>query len=183
MKSSLIPIFSAIWESKFNYKQQTFITLHTIKSTSPYSNRQTLEKRYLLPENVKHPHHPQMAPSLIFAILFFLSVSRPEDRAHGLDHESPVILSPEMYAYFHPNTQPPSTNNLCNSPHCSSQPLAANVHSNTAHEAERAMAAGGIAGIPVGFIFAILITAAIYYVAIKRQDNAHKAKTQPQLEV
>ncbi|KAG6415412.1 hypothetical protein SASPL_122823 [Salvia splendens] len=118
-----------------------------------------------------------MASSLVFVALFVLSVSTGELRAHGLeDHNSPILLSPEMYAYFHPNTQQPNTN-LCNLPDCSF--LAATRQSASAHErsrARRALAAGGIAGIPVGFIFAILFMAGVYYVIFMRQVNAERAK-------
>ncbi|KAI3450562.1 hypothetical protein Pfo_007227 [Paulownia fortunei] len=134
------------------------------------------------------PPQSQMATLLIFAILSFLSVTRAEDRAHGLDNESPTALSPAAYAFFHPNTQQPSTNNLCGSSDCSSLPLAAStVQSTPAHESTstggRGLAAAGIVGIPLAFIFACLITAGVYYVVIKRQTNSRRANHQQQAEV
>lgn len=115
-----------------------------------------------------------MASSLVFVALFVLSVSSGELRVHGLeDHNSPIVLSPEMYVYFHPKTQQPNIN-LCNLPDCSF--VAATRQSASAHERSRALAAGGIAGIPVGFIFGILFMAGVYYVIFMRQVNAERAK-------
>lgn len=118
-----------------------------------------------------------MAPSLIFTIIFVLSVSRPENRAHGLDHESPIVLSPEMYEYLHPKPHQASTNNLCGSSECYSLPLAAaNVQPNRAHER-------GAAGIPLVLIFGCLIMLAVGYVMIKRHSNAQRARVQQQPDV
>ncbi|PIN15045.1 hypothetical protein CDL12_09848 [Handroanthus impetiginosus] len=120
-----------------------------------------------------------MAPSLIFSILFVLSITRA-DRADGLNNENPTSLPPEMYALFKPITQQPNMNKLCDSPDCSSLPLAANVHLTPAHEI---LPAGDIAGIPIGFIFACLILVGVYYVVIQRYANSQMAKLHNQGEV
>ncbi|KAL1558547.1 hypothetical protein AAHA92_08997 [Salvia divinorum] len=112
-----------------------------------------------------------MASSLIFVALFVVSVSTAELRAHGLeDHNSPFVLSPEMYAYFHPNTQRPPNTNLCDLPNCAFLPLA------STRQSERSTARRALAGIPVGFIFAVFFMAGVYYVIFMRQVNAVRAK-------
>ncbi|KAI3461435.1 hypothetical protein Pfo_018098 [Paulownia fortunei] len=128
-----------------------------------------------------------MAPLLIFVILTFLSVSRAEDRAHGLANESPMAISPEAYAFFHPNAQQPSTNNPCDSSNCSSLPLAASVQSTPAHKSaatgSRGLGAGGIAGISLSFLFVCLIGMGAYYVMIKRRANLQRANPEQLAEV
>ncbi|GFP84222.1 hypothetical protein PHJA_000565900 [Phtheirospermum japonicum] len=131
-----------------------------------------------------------MAHLLTFTILSILYVTSADNRAHGLGHESPLALSPSAYTFFHPvDTQPPSTNSLCVSSDCSSSlSLAAAVQSSspaheTASSGNRGLAAGGIVGIPLVFIFACLTTAGVYYVAIKRRANSRRANPDHQSKV
>ncbi|KAL0460200.1 UNVERIFIED_CONTAM: hypothetical protein Slati_0647200 [Sesamum latifolium] len=127
-----------------------------------------------------------MAHFLILAILTFLSVTRAEDRAHGLENESPAVLPPEAYTFFNPKTQQQSKNSQCISSDCSFLPLAATLQS-TAHKSAsaggRGLGAGGIAGISLGFVFACLITAGAYYVVIKQQANKRIESPQQLAEV
>ncbi|CAI9778419.1 unnamed protein product [Fraxinus pennsylvanica] len=128
-----------------------------------------------------------MALLLLFTILS-LSITRAEDRAHGLINESPTAISLEAYAFFNPDTQQPDTNNPCDSPDCSSLPLAAMVVQSTpAHESSSTggnlLGAGGIAGIPFALVFGCLIAMGIYYVVIKRYSNLHRATPIQQPEV
>lgn len=128
-----------------------------------------------------------MALLLVFIILS-LSLTRAEDRAHGLVNESPTAISPEAYAYFNPDTQQSNTNNPCDSPDCSSLPLAATVVQSTpAHESSSTggnpLGVGGTAGIPIVFVFVCLIAMGIYYVVVKRQSNLRRATTVQQPQV
>ncbi|KAK4440740.1 hypothetical protein Salat_0408900 [Sesamum alatum] len=116
-----------------------------------------------------------MAHFLILAILTFLAVTRAEDRAHGLENESPALLPPEAYTFFNPKTQQQRENSQCISSDCSLLPIAATLQS-TAHKSApaggRGLGASGIAGISLGLVFALLITAGgVYYVVIKQQAN------------
>ncbi|KAL3829185.1 hypothetical protein ACJIZ3_017987 [Penstemon smallii] len=128
-----------------------------------------------------------MSPLLIFTLLSFLSITGAEDRAHGLHNESPVALSPEAFAFFHPNALQPSTSNPCHSTGCSSLPLASStVQSTPAHESASAhrsgLGAGGIIGIPLGFGFVCLITVGVYYAVIKRRANLRRANLEKPAE-
>ncbi|CAA2970769.1 Hypothetical predicted protein [Olea europaea subsp. europaea] len=103
-----------------------------------------------------------MTNLVLFVILSLVSITRAEDRAHGLKNESPMALSPQAYAFFHPqNTQPPSSNPPCHSSDCSSLVVSATVKSTPAHES---VASGGnrletscLAGIPFSFWFTSLV--------------------------
>ncbi|KAL2488769.1 uncharacterized protein Fot_42061 [Forsythia ovata] len=76
-----------------------------------------------------------MSPLVLFVILSLLSITRAEDRAHGLKNESPVALSPQAYAFFHPeNTRQPRVNPPCHSSDCSLVVLSSTVKSAPAHE-------------------------------------------------
>ncbi|KAL0436896.1 UNVERIFIED_CONTAM: hypothetical protein Sradi_0397500 [Sesamum radiatum] len=114
-----------------------------------------------------------MAPLLIFAILSFLFITRAEDRPHGLANQSPMAVSPDAYAFFHPNALQPSTANP------STMPLAATVKSTPAQQSaptrSRGLGAGGIAGISLSFLFVCLVGMGVYYVMIKRRANLQKA--------
>ncbi|KAL2239444.1 uncharacterized protein LOC105170822 [Sesamum indicum] len=126
-----------------------------------------------------------MAHFLIVAILTFLSVTRAEDRAHGLENQSPAVLPPEAYTFFNPKTQQ-SKNSQCISSDCSLLPLAATLQSTARKSASpsgRGLGAGGIAGISLGFVFACLITAGVYYVVIKQQANKRIESPQQLAEV
>ncbi|KAL0390520.1 UNVERIFIED_CONTAM: hypothetical protein Scaly_0409100 [Sesamum calycinum] len=120
-----------------------------------------------------------MAPLLIFAILSFLSITRAEDRPHGLANQSPMAVSPDAYAFFHPNVLQPSTANPCVSSSCSTMPLAATVKSTPAQQStptgSRGLGAGGIAGISLSLLFVCLVGMGVYYVMIKRRANLQKA--------
>ncbi|KAL7085011.1 hypothetical protein ACP275_14G256600 [Erythranthe tilingii] len=120
-----------------------------------------------------------MASLVIFIILStFISLSTAEDRIHGVANEGPIAISPEAYAFFHPNTLQPTANNP-------SLPLAAatTVQSAPAHRSAAAAAAtggrgigaGGVAGISVSFLFVCLAGIGVYYVMVKRRVNLQKA--------
>lgn len=123
-----------------------------------------------------------MAPLLILALLSFASVSIAEDRAHGLDSVSPVVVSPQAYAFFNPNALQPTTSKPCDSSHCSTLPLAATVQSAPAHESKspstgsHKLGAGGIAGISLSFLFVALVGMGVYHVVTKRKANLERAK-------
>ncbi|KAL2239821.1 uncharacterized protein LOC105170714 [Sesamum indicum] len=120
-----------------------------------------------------------MAPLLIFAFLSFLSITRAEDRAHGLANQSPMAISPDAYSFFHPNALQPSAANPCVSSSCSTMPLAATVKSTPAQQSaptrSRGLGAGGIAGISLSFLFVCLVGMGVYYVSIKRRANLERA--------
>ncbi|KAG8371326.1 hypothetical protein BUALT_Bualt13G0076100 [Buddleja alternifolia] len=99
-----------------------------------------------------------MSALLIFTVLSILSVTNAEDRAHGLANESPIAISPQAYAFFHPNALQPSANNPCGSSNCSSLPLAATMQATPASTSgSRGLGAGSIAGISlVLFLHALL---------------------------
>ncbi|EYU36191.1 hypothetical protein MIMGU_mgv1a016347mg [Erythranthe guttata] len=119
-----------------------------------------------------------MASLVIFIILSTLiSLSTAEDRVHGVANEGPIAISPEAYAFFHPNTLQPVANNP-------SLPLAAaTVQSAPAHQSAaaatatggRGIGAGGVAGISVSFLFVCLAGIGVYYVMVKRRVNMQKA--------
>ncbi|KAG8371330.1 hypothetical protein BUALT_Bualt13G0076500 [Buddleja alternifolia] len=112
-----------------------------------------------------------MSALLIFTVLSILSVTR----AQGLPNENPITMSPEAYAFFHPNALQPSDNNPCGSSDCSSLPLAATMLATPASTSgSRGLGAGSIAGISLVFVSACLIGMEIYYVLIK-QANMRKA--------
>lgn len=101
---------------------------------------------------------------------------------NSLTYENSVPLSPEMYSFFHPNTQQQNTRNgnLCDSSQsdCSDQfPTAANVQSNVAYESGgvRLGGGGGMTGIPIGLVFAILLGIVIVVVVITRKRNSSEA--------
>ncbi|PIN26720.1 hypothetical protein CDL12_00530 [Handroanthus impetiginosus] len=130
-----------------------------------------------------------MAALLIFATLFILSISRAEDRAHGLSNETPMAISPQAYAFFHPNALPPTTTKPCDSStKCSTLPLAAaaTVQSTSAHESTtttrggRRLGAGGIAGICLSFVSVCFVGMGVYYVIIKRRANFKGADQEKQ---
>ncbi|KAG8387681.1 hypothetical protein BUALT_Bualt02G0046600 [Buddleja alternifolia] len=128
-----------------------------------------------------------MALLLIFTILSFLSITRAQDRGHGLDNESPIALSPQAYTFFHPDTVQPSTNSPYDSSDCRSLPIAATVQSTPAHESastgRKGLGAGGIVGIPLGFVFACLVGVGAYYVVIKRKANFRRANVEQKADV
>lgn len=134
-----------------------------------------------------------MASNLFFFFVFCLPfiVKAQERSPHGLAYESPVAISPEAYSFFHPETQKKNTttsetlcdvNSKSESSGCSRFPTASSVQSNLAHESlsptneegEKQMGAGGIVGITLGFMFAILLAFSVYYVAIVQKRNASK---------
>ncbi|PIN12197.1 hypothetical protein CDL12_15194 [Handroanthus impetiginosus] len=130
-----------------------------------------------------------MAALLVFAILSILSISRAEDRAHGLTNETPIAISPQAYAFFHPNALPPTTTKPCDSStKCSTLPLAAvaTVQSTPAHEStstttgDRRVGAGAIAGISLSFVLVCIVGMGVYYVIIKRRANFRKANQEQQ---
>ncbi|KAL6506385.1 hypothetical protein OROGR_024566 [Orobanche gracilis] len=125
-----------------------------------------------------------MAPLLIF-ITLLSAIGVPtiaENRAHGLDNESPMTLSPSAYTFFNPNTRQPSANPPCGPSECSTLPFATTVQSSPAcgraSKGSNGFVAGGIVGIPLVFIFACLITAGAYYVGIKRRAKSRRADPQ-----
>ncbi|KAG6383998.1 hypothetical protein SASPL_156200 [Salvia splendens] len=136
-----------------------------------------------------------MAPLLALALILFLSLStNAEDRAHGLSSEPPVAISPEAFAFFHPDAdakQHPSGTNTCDSSHCTKLPLAATVKSAPAHESqsqsptsgEHGLGAGGIAGISLSFLFVALVGMGVYHVMNKRKANIDRAKPEQLGEV
>ncbi|CAI9776449.1 unnamed protein product [Fraxinus pennsylvanica] len=103
-----------------------------------------------------------MTNLVLFVILSLLSITIAEDRAHGLKNESPMALSPQAYAFFHPqNTQQPSLSPSCHSSDCSSLVVSATVKSTPVHES---VVSGGnrletscLAGIPFSFWFTSLV--------------------------
>ncbi|KAG8371327.1 hypothetical protein BUALT_Bualt13G0076200 [Buddleja alternifolia] len=114
-----------------------------------------------------------MSALLIFTVLSILSVTRADDRAHGLANESPIAISPQSYAFFHPNALQPSANNPCGSSNRSSLPLAATTQTTPASTSgRRGIGAGRIAGISLGFVSACLIGMGAYYVVIKRRAGS-----------
>ncbi|XP_047973577.1 uncharacterized protein LOC125216018 [Salvia hispanica] len=134
-----------------------------------------------------------MAPLLALALILFLSLStNAEDRAHGLSSEPPVAISPEAFAFFHPDAkQHPSGANPCDSSHCTKLPLAATVKSAPAHESQspsptsggHGLGAGGIAGISLSFLFVALVGMGVYHVMNKRKANIDRAKPEQLGEV
>lgn len=117
-----------------------------------------------------------MAPLLLFMLIPFLSLSRADDRAHGLSSEPPVAVSPEAFAFFHPGAKQPST-----------LPLAATVKSAPAHESQspattsssHKIGAGGIAGISLSFLFVALVGMGVFY---KRRAYLKRAKPEQHVE-
>ncbi|XP_060188661.1 uncharacterized protein LOC132617626 [Lycium barbarum] len=124
-----------------------------------------------------------MASSLFLLVVLCLpSIINSQDRA--LTYESPVPLSPETYSFFHPNAQQQNTSNenLCDD--CSEFPTASNVQSNLAYESLSPPEGGGIrlghggmTGIPIGLVFAILLGIVILFVVITRKGNTSEANT------
>ncbi|CAI9770804.1 unnamed protein product [Fraxinus pennsylvanica] len=103
-----------------------------------------------------------MTPFVLFVILSLLSLTRADDRAHGLKNESPMAISPQAYTFFHPqNTQQPSVNPPCHSSDCQSLVISATVKSTPAHESvvsgANRLGTSCIAGIPFRFWFTSLV--------------------------
>ncbi|KAL1558136.1 hypothetical protein AAHA92_08635 [Salvia divinorum] len=132
-----------------------------------------------------------MAPLLALALISFLSLStNAEDRAHGLSSEPPVAISPEAFAFFHPDAkQHPSGANPCDSSHCTKLPLAATVKSAPANESQsptsggHGLGAGGITGLSLSFLFVALVGMGVYHVMNKRRANIDRAKPEQLGEV
>lgn len=134
-----------------------------------------------------------MASCLFFYVVFSLPfIVKAQERApHGLAYESPVAFSPEAYSFFHPETQKQNTttseslcdnNNTSESSGCSRFPTASSVQSNVAHESlsptdeegNRRTGVGGMVGIVLGFVSAIVLAFGVYYVVIARKRNVSK---------
>ncbi|KAK9280054.1 hypothetical protein L1049_013739 [Liquidambar formosana] len=79
----------------------------------------------------------------------------------------------------------PSTKNSCTESSCSPLPLAAQVASTRAHESKASttqssgsrVGAGGIAGIVLGSVFAVLLAMGVYRVVITRRANTSRANS------
>lgn len=126
-------------------------------------------------------------------LLFFssltsvLSITMAQGRApHGLANEYPMAFSPSAYDFFHPNTQnKPNKESPCAESSCSPLPMAAQVEATdqaqrsniaTPHGGRPSLGAGGVAGIVFGFVFAVLLAMAVYYVVVTRRENTSRAK-------
>ncbi|XP_057509354.1 uncharacterized protein LOC130791990 [Actinidia eriantha] len=120
-----------------------------------------------------------MVSILIFILLSFLSSTRAQVRApHGIVYESPMAFSPSTFDFFHRNTKNPGSEDPCVISNCSPLPLAATVASSLAYESRSTqekgggqVGAGGVAGIVLGFVCAVLLAMGVYYVVVKRRAN------------
>ncbi|GFS30859.1 hypothetical protein Acr_00g0014510 [Actinidia rufa] len=120
-----------------------------------------------------------MVSILIFILLSFLSSTRAQVRApHGIVYESPMAFSPSTFDFFHPNTKNQGSEDPCAIPNCSPLPLAATVASSLAYESRSTqekgggqVGAGGVGGIVLGFVCAVLLAMGVYYGVVKRRAN------------
>ncbi|KAL3518379.1 hypothetical protein ACH5RR_020968 [Cinchona calisaya] len=125
-----------------------------------------------------------LASLLLFIILSLTTIMRAQERApHGLEYQSPMAFSPEVYDFFNPETQAQRSNGPCSSPDCSTLPEATSLQSAPVHEStSKRLGAGKIASIPIGLVFGLLLGLVVYYVVITRQTNAARARAAHQLQ-
>ncbi|KAF3679950.1 hypothetical protein P3S67_009223 [Capsicum chacoense] len=116
----------------------------------------------------------------LLAVLCLPYIINSQDRT--LTYQSPIPFTPEAYAFFHPNTQEQNTRNenLCDSSQsdCSDQlPTASNLayESLSPPQGGGLRLGGGMTGIPIGLVFAILLGLVILVVVITRNRNAKQA--------
>ncbi|GFP82505.1 hypothetical protein PHJA_000393500 [Phtheirospermum japonicum] len=132
-----------------------------------------------------------MPPLLIFIILSFQSLSRAEDRPHGLANENALApIYPQAYEFFNPytNVTPPTKAKQLHSSNCKTLPLAATVKSTPAQEsiawsAHRGLGAGGIAAVSLSFILICIIGIGVYYVMIKQRANLRRANAKQPVDI
>lgn len=120
---------------------------------------------------------------LLLAVLFLPSFIYSQDRA--VTYENSVPFSPETHSFFHTDTQQQNTRNenLYDSSQLDSSDqfptTASNVQSNLAYESlslpESGGIRGGMTGIPIGLVFAILLGIGILIVVITRKRNSSEA--------
>ncbi|CAN4100888.1 unnamed protein product [Withania somnifera] len=126
---------------------------------------------------------PIASSVFLLATLCLPSIISSQDRA--LTYESPVPFTPEAYSFFHPDTQQQNNRNenLCNSSQsdCSDQfPTASNIAYESLSPPEGGgirLGSGGMTGIPIGLVFAILLGIVILFAVITRKRNSSEANT------
>ncbi|KAK9124265.1 hypothetical protein Sjap_013867 [Stephania japonica] len=137
----------------------------------------------------------------MFHLCFLCSiVVQAQNRApHGLAYESPMVLSPSAFDFFHPNAESPKSDTPCVESNCAPLPLSSSststndaadaasgvARSSLAYESKMSamqsgkggIGAGGIAGIVFGCAFVVLVAMGVYYVAVTRRANAVRANS------
>ncbi|KAF9595684.1 hypothetical protein IFM89_002588 [Coptis chinensis] len=128
------------------------------------------------------------------SFLSFLFVASAQGRSpHGLAYESPMVLSPSAFEFFHPtsSSSSPNADSPCVTSDCAPLPLSSFSSSSSvaksslAHESRLStsstngnrLGVGGIVGILFGFVVVVLLAMGVYYVVVTRQTNTSRANS------
>ncbi|MFS7897720.1 hypothetical protein Hanom_Chr01g00070241 [Helianthus anomalus] len=122
---------------------------------------------------------------LSFLAIISSTTTKAQDRApHGLVYENPTAFSPSAYSFFHPKSNPPSTQGSCDESSCAPLPIAATVQSSLAEESrprneksDNRVGAGAIAGVIFGFIMVVLLAMGVFYVVTNRRGSSRGEST------
>ncbi|CAH9094501.1 unnamed protein product [Cuscuta europaea] len=119
--------------------------------------------------------------ALLFALTLIPHLIAAQNRSpHGLAYAMPLAISPEAYAFFHPDAQHYNRGRKCNGSssdsECSPIPAASSIQSNIARDSmgARSHRAGAGAWILIGLAFAALFTLSSFFFLVIKNRNLNK---------